>query len=64
VAAGGDEARAVLADLFSGRVDLVPDGSGRFLWAQFECAIVSLFDIDARTEFEDLEKSAKMVAGA
>jgi DNA invertase Pin-like site-specific DNA recombinase len=66
LAAGGHEARAALADLFSGRVDLVPDASGRYLYAQFDHDIVRLFDIDVRTEFEDLDavKSAIMVAGA
>jgi hypothetical protein len=66
VATGGDEARAVLAGLFSGRVDLVPDRSGRYLWAQFECDIVQLFDISPSTEFEDLDavNRAIMVAGA
>jgi site-specific DNA recombinase len=65
IAAGGDEGRAVLAGLFSGRVDLVPDRSGRYLWAQFECDIARLFDISPETEFEDLDavKSAIMVAG-
>lgn len=54
----------MLADLFSGRVDLVPDATGRYLWAHFDCDIVSLFYIDARLEFNELRESAKMVAGA
>jgi hypothetical protein len=53
----------VLAALFPGRLDLAPDGSGRYLGAQFNCDIVSLFDFDPGLEFEDLEKSAKTIAG-
>jgi hypothetical protein len=45
--------RAVLADLFSGRVDRVPNRSGRYLWARFDCDIVNQFDIGPGTEFED-----------
>ncbi len=48
LAEGGEQARAVLSELFPNSIRLTPDVSGRYLWALFDADIAPLLTAEQR----------------